>query len=92
MIDSKVEKPVDPEDEEAAKKFLFGPEVKQTPSTSSEGRSRRSVDPLDKAGMKFALDQGYRGVYLLRPEDFGEDKIIKNNISNVIKIIRNKIF
>ena len=49
MIDPKVEKPVDPKDEETAKKFLFGPEVKQTPSTSSEGRSRRSVDPLDKA-------------------------------------------
>ena len=51
MFDPKAERPVDPKEEEAVRKFLFSsvtPEVKTTPSISSERRSR-PVDPLDAA-------------------------------------------
>ena len=38
------------------------------------------VDPLDKASVQSALNQGSRGVALLRPEDFGNEHPIEHNI------------
>ena len=51
MFDPKAEIPVDPEEEEAVRKFFLSPvtpEERQMPSTSPERRGR-SVDPLDAA-------------------------------------------
>ena len=35
------------------------------------------VDPLDAASVQSLVDGGYRGVTLLRPEDFGDEHVIE---------------
>ena len=66
----------DPKAFEAAKNLLFGQQPEPMPSTSSERRSRRSVDPLDKALVKWP-----GGLFLDIPRD-QKPRLIKRNFKH----------
>ncbi|MDD2807133.1 MAG: hypothetical protein PHW95_01250 [Patescibacteria group bacterium] len=60
---------------------LRGGRVSETDKTISDSSPEQIIiDPADDVLVKEALENGYRGLHLLRPQDFGDKPLIDKNM------------